>query len=150
MNLATHVNKICASALHSLHNIRKIRTYLTDRAAKTLINAVVTCRLDYCNSILHGLPANKIQKLQRVQNAASRLVFQADRFTRTSPLLKQLHWLPVKYRIQYKVQTLVYQAIHGQGPAYLVREMISIRDNNRYPIRSLQEGTLLNVPKIFI
>ena len=73
-------------------------------------------RLDYCNGILIGLPDNHIQKLQRVQNAAARLVTRAKKSDHVSPILRQLHWLPIKYRIQFKILSLVFLCINNLAP----------------------------------
>ena len=68
-------------------------------AAKTLIQALVISRLDYCNSILYGIPAIQTNKLQRVQNAAARLLTNTPRYSHITPVMVDLQWLPVKFRI---------------------------------------------------
>ena len=77
----------------------------------------------------------------RVQNAAARLIFQESRFCHITPLLKSLHWLPVKYRIVFKIILITFKAIHGLAPAY-ISELISVRDTGRYDFRS-NDGLLL-------
>ena len=77
----------------------------------------------------------------RVQNAAARLIFQESRFCHITPLLKSLHWLPVKYRIVFKIILITFKAIHGLAPAY-ISELISVRDTRRYDFRS-NDGLLL-------
>ena len=72
---------------------------VSKKCTETLIQAFISSRLDYCNSLLYGLPAYQIQKLQRVQNSAARLVFEESKFCHITPLLRALHWLPVVYRI---------------------------------------------------
>ena len=86
-----------------------------------------------------------IQKLQRVQNSAARLVFEESKFCYITALLKSLHWFPVKYRIDFKVLLLTFKAIHGFAPPY-ISELISVKDaNGRYSLRS-NNGILLNYP----
>jgi hypothetical protein len=98
-----HVTKICSAAFYHLYNIRRMRKFLNKSHTETLIHAFVTCRLDYCNSLLYGLPDTLISKLQRVQNACVRLVYHAPKQCHITPLLQDLHWLPVKMRIIFKI-----------------------------------------------
>lgn len=74
LSLDKHVSSVCQSALFHLWKIAKIRMYLTSESTKTLVHAYVTCRLDNCNSLVLGSPKYTIQKLQRVQNCAARLI----------------------------------------------------------------------------
>ena len=74
VTMAVHMTKICSAAFYHLHNIRRIRKYLSVDAATNLIHSFVSSRTDYCNSLLYGVPKCHIDKLQRVQNAAARLV----------------------------------------------------------------------------
>jgi len=73
---------------------------------------LVICRIDYCNSVLVGLPASTLAPLQRVQNAAARLILGLSRRSHVTPALQQLHWLPIKIRITFKVATLMYKIVH--------------------------------------
>ncbi len=86
----------------ALHNIRKIRPFLTPHAAQLLVQALVISRLDYCNALLAGLPSNTIKPLQMIQNAAARLVFNEPKRAHVTPLFVSLHWLPVAARIHKK------------------------------------------------
>ena len=81
-----------------------------------MIHAFVSSRLDYCNSLLYGLPQVQIDKIQRVQNAAARLIFEQPKFCHITPVLSQLHWLPIKYRIEFKILLMTFKAIHGMAP----------------------------------
>ena len=81
--------------------------------------ALVSSRLDYCNSLLYNTANKDIAKLQRVQNCLARVVTRSPRFSRSVPLLKSLHWLPVHYRIIFKMCTIAYQALSSTQPAYL-------------------------------
>lgn len=112
----TSVSRSCRIALY---NIRRIRPFVTREAAQILVQALVITRLDYCNSLLAGLPASAIKPLQRIQNAAARLVFNLPKFSHVSPLFKELHWLPVIARIRFKTLVLAYKAVVGTAPTYL-------------------------------
>jgi len=107
-----------------------IRHLLTTQPAQTLACSLILSRLDYCNAVLHGIPCGNIQKLQRVQNSAARIVLQAPRRSQTKPLLHQLHWLPVQHQITYKLVVLAYKVRTTSTPAYLSRH-IRLRDSVR-------------------
>ena len=123
------------AGFYYLHNICRIRKFLTQEITEKLIHAFVTSRLHYCNSLLYGLPSNLLAKLQRVQNAAARLIHQAPRFCHITPLLVDLHWLDIKSRIDFKIILLTFIAIHGQAPAYIC-ELVNLKPNSSYGLRS--------------
>lgn len=135
---------VCQSANYHLRNIGKVRKYLDKGATQIAIHALVTSRLDNLNSLLYGLPACQLDKLQRVQNNAARIVTRAPMRDHITPVLHTLHWLPIKHRVQFKVLTLAYKAMHGEGPSY-VKDMLELYS----PGRALRSGhqLLLRVPK---
>ena len=111
LNMLTHINKTCSSTFYHLHNIRRIRKYLTRQSVESPIHVFVTSKIDYCNGLLHvyGLPSSHILKLQRVQNAAARLVIGSPRFCHITPVLISLHWLPIKFCVNNKIVLLTFQ-----------------------------------------
>ncbi len=144
MNLKSHINSVCKSGYYHLRNISRIRKCLTHDSCVTLVHAFITSRLDYCNSLFAELPACDINKLQLVQNSAARLVTFTRKFDHITPVLYNLHWLPVKERISFKILLLTYKALHGKGPRY-ISEMLSFRDsrNTRY-----MQTAPLSVPQV--
>ncbi len=123
-----HIAKTARSCRFALHNIRKIRPFLTEHAAQLLVQALVISRLDYCNALLARLPSNTIKPLQMIQNAAARLVFNEPKRAHVTPLFVSLHWLPVAARIKFKTLMLAYRTTTGSAPAYfhsLVRSYTS-------------------------
>ena len=118
LSMVNHITKTCSVAFYYLYNIRRIRKYLTKKCTETLIHAFISTGLDYCNSLLSGVPDCHLHKLKRVQNAAARLIFQESRFCHITLLLWSLHWLPVKYRIVIKIILITFKAVHGLAPAY--------------------------------
>ena len=145
LSMSTHINKICQSVYYHLHNIRQIRKYLTQDSAKLLVQVVIMARIDYCNGLLYNVPAAHLSKLQRLQNTAARLITLTPKFDHISPVLFKLHWLPVKYRIQYKIGLLTFKAIHFKTPQYL-SNLLSIKGNNRFSLRSASNGLILDDP----
>ena len=143
-SLDGHVKSVCKSALFHLRNIAKIREYLNVESTKSLLHAFVTCRLDNCNSLLIGSPSFLIQKLQRIQNCTARLVTGQPKFAHVTPILKELHWLPIEQRVAFKVLLLAYKGLNGLAPKYISDMLV------RYtPCRVLRSSDrhLLNVPK---
>ena len=125
-SMVEHVNKICKTSYYHLRNISKIRKYLTEETTEIFVHAFVSSKLDYCNSLLYGLPKHMISSLQSVQNTAARVVTVTKKFDHITPVLIQLHWLPVHFRILFKVLLLVYKALNGMAPLYIT-ELLSYR-----------------------
>ena len=100
LSLSKHITKICASSFFHLYNIQRIRNYLSQTSTETLIHAFVSRRLNYCDSLSYGLPDSLLNKLQSVRNAWTRLIFNEHKFCHTTPLIMELHRLPVRFRIE--------------------------------------------------
>ena len=94
------VGKICSKAFYGLYNIKKIRKFLSPESTKILVHAFVTCHLDYSNSLLHGISQCQINRLQKVLNSAATIITLSQKFHHITPVLLQLHWLPINFRIQ--------------------------------------------------
>ncbi len=144
MNMKSHINNVCKSGYYHLRNISRIRKCITNESCVTLVHAFITSRLDYCNTLFAGLPDCDIDKLQLVQNSAARVVTLTRKFDHITPVLCNLHWLPVKERISFKILLLTYKALHGKAPRY-ISEMLSFRDsrNTRY-----MQTAPLSVPRV--
>ena len=142
LNLKINVNNTCKAAYYHLTNVRRIRKYLNEKSSRTLIHALVIRRIDYCNSILYGLPARELIKLQRLQNSAARIIFNIPKMCHITPVLRELHWLPVQFRIQFKCIMITFKVINGHGPIYL-QELIKLQQNGAYNLRSGNKGLLL-------
>ncbi len=140
-----HINQVCKTAFFHLRNISKIRNILSKDDAEKLIHAFVSSRLDYCNSLLIGCPKSSLRSLQLVQNAAARLLTGTNRRDHITPVLKSLHWLPVQFRIKFKILLLTYKAIHGMAPVYLQDSLVPYQPNRA--LRSQNAGRLVT-PKV--
>ena len=126
LSLKHHVAKVASACFYQLRRLRQIRRRAGREVTIRLVLALVTSRLDYCNSLLAGLPNCTLDVLQRVQNASARLICQLKPRDHISTSLQDLHWLPIRYRVQYKLCTLMYTIHKGQSPAYLSHEVITV------------------------
>ena len=97
----------------------KKRKYLDTNAAKTVVNSLITSRIDYCNCLLFCAPNYQIKRIQRLQNSAARIITQSSKFCHITPILYDLHWLPVQSRIHYKILLLVFKSLNKLAPEYM-------------------------------
>ncbi len=119
LNFSVHIAKTAQSCRFALYNIKKIRPFLSEHATQLLVQALVLSRLDYCNALLAGLPANSIKPLQLIQNAAARLIFNEPKRTHATPLFINLHWLTIAAHIKFKKLMFAYRTTTGSAPLYL-------------------------------
>ena len=144
LTMNTHVDKVCSAPYFHLYNIKRIRKYLSQDTTEKLVHPFFSSRIDYCNSLLYGLPAKQLDKLQRVQNNAAHIIFFLPKFCHITPVLVRLHWLPIKSRIHFKICLITFKVLHGLSPSYLF-DLISVK-KTRYSLRSFQ-APVLNRPR---
>jgi hypothetical protein len=144
MSMDAHINATCKKAFYEIRNIGRIRSLLNDNAAASLVHAFVTSKIDYCNSLLYGLPKTHLNKLQRVLNCAARVVSRVRKHEHITPVLVSLHWLPIPQRIDHKLLVLTFKALHGLAPGYL-HELLKWHQAPR-SLRS-NDQALLEVPR---
>jgi hypothetical protein len=144
MNMDAHVSSVCKSATYHLRNINSIRNVLTYQTTETLVHAFITSRLDNGNSLLYGITEKSLDKLQYVQNAAARLVVKVEKRHHITPILKDLHWLPIRKRIEFKILLLTWKCLNNNAPDYL-QELLLTYD----PCRRLRsvDKLLLQIPR---
>jgi len=120
MSMATHVNCLVSSSFYQLRRIKAIRLSLPTTIAVTLVNSFVISRIDYCNSLLSGLPSYLLTRVQSVLNAAARIIYGGKRYEHVTPLLRdRLHWLRVPERIRFKLCLVVFKALNNLAPEYV-------------------------------
>ena len=144
LTLEHQVHQVCKSAFKQIFMIYKIRPLITQSAAQTLVQALVTSKLDYGNALYFGISKSLIHKMQLVQNAAARLVCGIRKYDHITEVLKTLHWLPIQQRIEYKIILLCFKALHGLAPEY-ISDLLQLHRPAR-PARS-NLLNLLVVPK---
>ena len=148
LTMKQHVAKVAASCFYHLRRLRQIRRRVGTEVTTQLVLAFVTSRLDYCNSVLAGLPQVTLEPLQRVQNAAARLILDLNLWDHVTPGLRQLHWLPIRWRIQYKLCSIM-QSIHaGKSPVYMTECVRTVADSaSRSGLRSAN-SSLYATPRL--
>ena len=138
------VMKICQACNFHLRNIGKMREHIDEDVTKLLVISFITSRLDYCNALLSGCPNHLIERLQKIQNRAARLITLTKRTEHITPVLQALHWLPVKYRIDYKILCYAFKCLHGSCPSYL-QELVQMYQPSRN-LRSSNSLLLREIP----
>ena len=135
LTMDIHIKNICKSAAIALRRIGNIRKYLDMGNTERLIHAFVTSKIDYCNSLLYGLPEKYLGKLQRIQNSAARIVTKTTKSEHITPVLRNLHWLPVSKRIIFKLMLITFKSVNLMAPKYLTDLLQAYR-----PGRSLRSS----------
>ena len=145
MNLNAQVRNICKSSFCNVRNLAAIRNKLDKDTAKVAAHAFVTSMLDYGNALLYGLPKCRLAKLQLVQNSVARVVVNVRKYDRCSmtTIRRELHWLPINARIEFKILMLTWKAKNGCGPKYLT-ELLKNKTQSRNT--RLQDDLLLEIP----
>ena len=143
MSMSKQTTSICKSVRYQLRNIGFIRKYLTRSATEKLVHSLISSRLDFGNGLLYNLPNSQIAQLQKLQNAAARIVSLSSKRSHITPILETLHWLPVKERIIFKILLFVYYIVNGTAPDYN-RSLLRLYQPTR-TLRSSNSG-LLQIP----
>lgn len=158
LSLRSHISNISRNCYMRLRAIKRIKKALDHSTTKCLVHAFVISRLDYCNSLLFGLPACTLRSLQRVQYAAARVVGVVQHWQHMMPVLQDLHWLPVSYRCQYKICCYVHHCLHGISPNYLCSLISlptsvtsrSLRSNHQYKLYRVRARTALGARRFSV
>ena len=147
VTMSAHVTATVRACFAALRQIRSVRRSLSADALLTLVRALVVSKVDYCSSVLAGISGALLQRLQSVLNAAARLVFSARKSEHITPLLRELHWLRVPERIQFRLCVLVHHCLNGTAPSYLAETLQKSADvGARQRLRSAATSTLVVPP----
>jgi hypothetical protein len=146
LTMEDHVSSVVRGCFFHLRSLGKLRNALTLKAATTIAVALVISRLDYANSCLWGLPDQQLDRLQRVLNTAARIVTRTKKRDHISPVLRQLHWLPVRKRIDHKVLSLCYKCMYEPTSPQYLRDIVPAHNPPRH-LRSSSQS-MLSVPSV--
>ena len=144
LSFDSQISSICSSASYHLKALRHVRKFLDTKTANTVACAFIASKFDYCNGILSDISERNISRLQRIQNAASRVVLNNHRRDSATANLKTLHWLPIRQRIDFKVAVSTFKILKTGQPAYL-HKFLTISKPVRV-LRSASKGIYLDVP----
>ena len=111
--------------------------FVSESSLKTLAASFILSRFDYCNSLFKNLKNSQIDKLQKLQNFAAKVILGKSLYDHVTPCLIELHWLPIRFRIDYKISLIVFKCLNGLAPSYL-SELIEIY----VPSRNLRSANL--------
>jgi hypothetical protein len=144
-NFRCHISQVCSSCYYHIRDMRRIRRHLSLDNAKCLASALVSSRLDYCNSLLFDIADKDMKRLQRVQNCLARVVTRSTPLAHSTPLRQSLHWLPVQFRIEFKINVLTFKSLSTGQPSYLCDIL-----NKSIQSRSLRsnKGLRLLIPRV--
>ena len=139
LNYDKQVDKVCSSAFLQLRKIARNRKFLNENSCKTIINALVLSKLNFASTLYLDMTEKNLNRLQKVQNYAAKVITLARKYDHVTPLLHHLNWLLIREFIKFRYLTITYQVIHGLAPTYLcdlvkfyhpTRELRSINSNN--------------------
>ncbi len=140
LSFSSHVKAVTKSAYYHLKNIARSRSLISSQDLEKRVHVFITSRVDYCNGLLTGLPKKTIRQLQLIQNAAARILTRTRKSEHITPVLRSLHWLPVTFRIHFKVLLPVYKSLNGLWPKYIADMFTEYKPNR--PLRSV--GSLVH------
>jgi hypothetical protein len=146
LSFTKHISNVCRTSFYHIRQLRQVRSSLDTNSAIILANALVSSKLDYCNSLYFNLPKSTLKHLQRVQNSLARAVVPSTRYTdHITPTLRKLHWLPIEERITFKIAALTYKTLNYNQPTYLLELL-----HPAIATRALRSSTqqLLKIPAI--
>jgi hypothetical protein len=119
LNMKRHISEVTRRCNNTLHNILQIKKYLTKDALSQLVLSLVISKLDYVNALFVGLPDSAKRPLKNTQHFAAKILTGRSKMGSNSKALNELHWLPLDFRVQYKIITTVYKCLKGDAPDYL-------------------------------
>ena len=148
LTFTEHISNLTRSSYFHLRRLRVIRRSVSSSIFTTLVHAFICSRIDYCNSLLIGLPKVRLSPIQSVLNSAARLIARLPKYSHISTFMfDELHWLPLRARTQFKILTLILKSQRGLAPKYLTKTLLRPHSASSHrPLRSSNRLDLL-VPR---
>ena len=140
LTFAPQINAICSSSYKLLRNLASVRKFLSPDDLRTLVQSIIVSRIDNCNSLLYGVLACNLNKLQKLQNACAKMIYGKRKHDHVTPLLHELHWLPVRQRIIFKILLFVFKFFHNSIPIYLM-ESLQVSERGQFVLKIPRTNT---------
>ena len=141
MSLDQQIKNINRKSYFQLTKIKQIKKYLTDDLNKSLVHSLIFSNLDYCNILYYNMPSYKLNKLQKIQNYAARVLTNTSKYSHITPVLKSLHWLPVKSRIEFKILVFTYNCLNSNTTSSI--NTLIAQHHPARPLRSSNKNLLV-------
>ena len=147
LSMRTHIGNVFSACFYHLRRLHQLRYAVSKSTMQRLVSALMLARIDYCNSVLTGLPAITLAPLKRVMNAAVRLVARLGVSDHVTPPMRELHWLPVTFRVQYELCLMAHASVNGRSPEYITDVLVPMPSlHGRATLRSSTSGSF-DVPR---
>lgn len=147
LSFRQHIDSIVKTCNFHIRNLYIIKKYISRQNLLSLIHSLIVSRVDYCNSLLIGLPNVTLKRIQSVFNRAARLVYSLPPWTPTTPFLIELHWLPIKARIEFKICLIVFKALKFNQPSYIRELLHPLTYDSTIGLRSIDDNSRLHEPR---
>jgi len=147
LSFRAHINTLVKNCYYHIRNLYAVKSFMDGRSLLLLVNSLVMSRVDYCNSLFIGLPHNTLKKLQSVLNRSARLVFSLSPRIPTTRYLIELHWLPIKARIEFKICLITFKVLKFQEPKYLFELLSPLHNESNLDLRSSDDLYRLLEPR---
>ena len=146
LSFGPQITRVVQTCYFQLRNIARIKSFLSTADLEKVIHAFISSRLDFCNSIYSGLCKKSISRLQLVQNSAARLLTNTKKCEHITPILASLHWLPISFRIDFKILLTTFKARQGLAPGYITALLSPVEPGSGRCLRSSGQALLKGHP----
>ena len=127
-----HVSFLRRSCYYQIRRISNIRPFISVQSAKSLAVSLILSKLDYCNSLFFDMSDENFNALQLLQNHAARVVLKAKRDCSATALLKELHWLPVRQKVLYKIALIVFKCLHFTDFPFYLKDLVVLHKPSKF------------------